>query len=238
VTAPDVVIPVRKGEGNEELRYALRSLCCLPHGRVWIAGYKPSWVGNVGHIDVAQVGTKHENALRNLLAACAHPEVSEEFVLWNDDFFLLEPLDAVPVYHCGPMTDFIRARKPLGDSAWMLGVRATEDVLHRLGHPDPVCYELHTPLPMTKSGTVEAMALALPELAKRAALQIKTLYGNIHGLGGERREDVKVFRPHDRWVGGPFLSTIDRLWGRHEATKMVMRKFPDRGPYEKERKRR
>jgi hypothetical protein len=37
----DVVVMVRVGREYDELRYALRSLCNVPHGRVWVYGGEP-----------------------------------------------------------------------------------------------------------------------------------------------------------------------------------------------------
>jgi hypothetical protein len=51
VTLPDVVYVVRPGNRNEELRYSLRSIAAhLPHRRVWLAGFCPSWVRNISFI--------------------------------------------------------------------------------------------------------------------------------------------------------------------------------------------
>lgn len=42
----DILYLCRPGE-NLELRYSLRSLRNVPHGRVWIFGDCPDWVTNV-----------------------------------------------------------------------------------------------------------------------------------------------------------------------------------------------
>ena len=70
---PDIVYVVRPGERNEELRYSLRSLSNLPHGRVWIAGYMPKWVTGVEHIPSPAKPGSHVHAKANLRAACQHP---------------------------------------------------------------------------------------------------------------------------------------------------------------------
>src|SRR5688572_14976620 len=100
----DIVFPIRASGRTDELRYSLRSLVNLPHDRVWIAGHRPEWVSKeVGHIAVHQLGgtTKYERSLANLLAACSHPEVSDEFVRFDDDFFVMVPMDRVPLLHQG-----------------------------------------------------------------------------------------------------------------------------------------
>ena len=239
VAPPDVVIPVRHGDSNEELRYALRTIDAhLPHGRVWLAGFRPGWAsGEVGHVPNAQRWTKHENSLRNLLAACRHPDVSEEFVLWNDDFFLLQALPGgVPTMHRGPVREFLagygRAR-----SQYLSGMDATARILQGLGVEDPLCYELHVPMPMTKTGVLEAYAAATaPRAPRHPALQLRTLYGNLSGVSGERVEDVKIFKSDQPWEPGPvpFLSTMDPYWGVHPASRAIIAKHPKPCRYERE----
>ena len=44
----DFVYIVKEDEKNEDLKYSLRSIAKFyPENKVWIVGYKPSWVKNV-----------------------------------------------------------------------------------------------------------------------------------------------------------------------------------------------
>lgn len=236
---PDVVIPVRHGDQNEELRYALRSIAAfLPHRHVWIVGHRPSWVTNAYGIHLPQNGTKHQNSLSNLLAACRDEAVSEEFVLWNDDFFLLEPLPAgVPALHRGPARDFLATYAGRRRSQYVMGLEATIEILEKLGHLDPLSYELHVPMPMTKSGVLTAHKMATAGgMPETLALQIRTLSGNLFPCRlPKRAEDVKIFVPGQPWAPGqsPFVSTMDGTWNRHPAGKYVRRLLRELGPYER-----
>jgi hypothetical protein len=234
---PDVVIPVRPGDHNPELRWALRSLELIPHGRVWLAGHMPHWIREARCIPTSQNRSKHENAEANIIAACRHDAVAEEFLLWNDDIFLLEPIERMPVLHRGPLREFLAEQEPkLGASAYMRGNRATLDILERLGHPDPLCYELHVPLPLTKSAVLEAHALARAEgMPATRALQLRSLTANHAGLGGDRARDVKVAKAHHDWTPGPlpFVSTTDAMWAQsHPAARHVKDLYPRPGRYE------
>jgi hypothetical protein len=233
---PDVVIPVRPGDDNEELRYALRSLRLLPHRRVWIAGYLPGWVRNVGHVHVRQQGTKYRNSTANLVAACRNGDVAEDFVLWNDDFFLLGPVERVEPMHRGEVRDvhaYYAAR--YRDSDYMRGMRMTADILWRLGVKHPLSYELHVPMPMTKSGFLEAHAKATVRgMPAPVALHKRTLYGNLAELGGERVEDVKVWDRQADWAPGPlpYVSTTESIFSTHPAGAHVRELHSEPGPYE------
>jgi hypothetical protein len=232
---PDVVIPVRPGDHNPELRWALRSLVNVPHGRVWIAGHMPSWVRDVRCIPTHQARSKYENSTRNVLAACRATGVAERFVLWNDDIFLLRPIDAVPVLHRGPVSKVIGYYESIASKAYLKGMRTTVDILNRLGCPDPLSYELHVPLPMTKSGFLYAHSAATAKgMPPTRVLHKRTLFGNVARIGGTETRDCKVFRIEQTWEPGDamFVSTVDTLFKRHPAGDYVRDLYPDSGPYE------
>src|SRR5690606_30767194 len=94
----DVVYPLPpKRAAYEELRYSLRSLANLPHDRVFIAGGLPNWVDNVEHIETVQEWpSKYVNLCVNIASACCDDRVSDPFILFNDDFFVMEPVEQVP----------------------------------------------------------------------------------------------------------------------------------------------
>jgi hypothetical protein len=237
MTVPDIVIPVRRGERNEELRYALRSLSFVPHGKVWIAGHMPSWVQNCGHIPTHQNGSKHQNSTKNLIKACQHDEVAEDFVLWSDDIFLLQKIEQVPVLHMGTLGDFIyRRTSMLGTSAYIRGVLATCEILCELGIEESLCYELHVPVSMTKSGMLEVFYAATAEgMPRTTALQVRSLFCNYFHVGGEPAIDSKVMYITDTWTPGLYLSSSDKIFGHHPVTKTMMQLFAEPGPYEARR---
>lgn len=236
-SAPDIVIPVREGDHNPELRWALRSLANIPHGTVWLAGHMPHWVRGCRCIPTTQNASKHQNSTTNLLAACNHDAVAEHFLLWNDDIFLLEQLERIEPMHRGTMAHFIERHAHLGNSQYMRGVRTTAEILTELGYRDALCYELHVPLPLTKAGVLAAHAAATAEgMPPTRALQLRSLTANMLELGGEQVDDVKVQAiTQPTWAPGPvpFVSTTDTMWGRkHPAATYVSELYPRPGPYE------
>ena len=62
----DLVYIVKNSEVNEDLRYSLRSVAkFVPHDKIWIVGYKPSWVQNVEYLPVPQnLGSKWKNLIK------------------------------------------------------------------------------------------------------------------------------------------------------------------------------
>jgi hypothetical protein len=223
---PDIVYVVRQGDRNEELRYSLRSLANLPHGKVWISGYKPVWVSDeVGHIKTQVKPGGHVHAKGNLRAACEHPEVAEQFVYMNDDFFFMAPLEQMPVMHRGPLSEVIKSERMA--SSYQRAMGKTLDILRKHGIAEPLMYDLHGPMLVTKTGMLEALALCSYPM-----IQERTIYGNLQGIGGELRRNHKVRRGQSGWNSWQFLSTNDNTFRTMPIGEHIRAKFPDQSAYE------
>jgi len=218
---PDIVYLCGPRVGDE-LRYSLRSLVNLPHRRVWLAGHAPKWVRDVGSIPVVQKpASKWRNQQANLLAAVNHPEVSERFVLFNDDFFVMEPVDDMPTLHRGPFAGLLGKYRQ-SRSEYSRRMVATANLLGE----DALCYDvIHTPFPMVKwqaKVTLESMG---------DGLLFRSVYGNDWQVGGVEHEDVKVgSRTHVG--GGPFVSTSDGSFRSGRVGRRIRATFTQRGAYE------
>ena len=104
----DFVYIVKESEDNEELRYSLRSISKFyPSNKIWIVGYKPSWIQNVNYIPVKQdCGDKWKNSVNNIIKACESEEISNDFILMNDDFIILKknkPLEIIGNFNLGSL---------------------------------------------------------------------------------------------------------------------------------------
>ncbi|MYX39040.1 MULTISPECIES: hypothetical protein [unclassified Streptomyces] len=230
----DLVVPVREGPVNEQLRYALRSWAAhLPHGRVWIIGYLPAWVAGVRHVPTEQAGrTKYVNTTSAVRAACEHPEVSDPILLCNDDFFTMRPIEEMPVLHRGPVREVEAYYASRGNGSYLRGLRETRDLLVQLGHADPLSYELHVPLEVGKA----AMLAALDAGRHLDVIHKRTMYGNLAGLGGERIDDVKVLHRMPRFdKGAAFLSTMPDSFTNGAVGHHIRRAFPQACTYERRR---
>ena len=230
----DVVYLVRPGEQNDELRYSLRSLANLPHDTVWIAGHKPAWVTGVRHIPTAQTATKHANAYGNLVSALTCDEISAEFVLMNDDFFITSPLPSVPTLHRGPVADVVaeyRRMFPRG-SLYTTAMQQTAEWLQAQGVAEPLSYELHMPMVLERQGLLDVLSRAEGDGVDVTRMHYRTAWGNLAGVGGERVEDCKVY-PGDRFthLPTPFASSMDATF-RGRAGRLARRAFPTPSPYE------
>ena len=90
---------------NRELRYSLRALeaHCKDVDDVWVVGNKPPFLANnVKYLWVEDSGEWWQNAFRKTMAAI-DAGISDEFLLMNDDFYMLEDFTAAqyPYYYKG-----------------------------------------------------------------------------------------------------------------------------------------
>lgn len=222
----DYVYLCKEGD-NEELRYSIRSvLKNAPEGIVWLVGGKPDWyVGN--HIHVTQGRMAYSNARNILNAIIKSDSISNDFVLMNDDFFVMKPIDEIPVLHGGSLKKKAYMRHEIAPGAFYTNMlHSTIQSLTRNKIKDPLDYELHVPMIMNKD--------KLNSVLKNNGLW-RSLYGNIHNIGGTEQDDVKIYggkplnlNPVDI-ENSVFLSTDDFSF---KEMNFIRESFPDKSIYE------
>lgn len=225
-----VLIPVRPGDRNEELRFALRSIAAnLPHDEVWIVGHKPNWLTNVEFIAGNTQPHPKANIYHNLLAACEHPDVPDDLTIFNDDFYVTEPVEAVAVHYRSTLQEHIdlpRLQQTKG--WWWQSLTTTQICLQALGHIDPLSYELHIPLPARKQLMAETLR-RFEHIRPSNPPQWRTLYGVVNDIGGTVAPDPKSYKSGP--VRTPYHSTTDTSF-KHFA-QHFQTQFPAPSKYEK-----
>ena len=182
-----------KDGNNEELRYSIRSVVeSFPDSKIWVVGGKPIWyTGN--YIEVTQNLSKYRNAIENLKALCNSEEISDRFVLMNDDFYIVKNIDSIKDYHGGPLLEKINLYQKLNsNSNYTRKLAATYKKIKSLGIENPLDYELHVPMVMEKEKLKQT-------LEHNYQFLWRSIYGNVFNVGGEQMEDVKVY------VKGPLV---------------------------------
>ena len=231
----DLVYICRDGE-NEELRYSIRSAVAnLKHDKIWVVGGKPDWYSG-NYIPVPQVLSKYENAKKNMQTIASSTEISNNFVLMNDDFFILKRVKALHYYHGGSIDNKIRyLKKKYGTSAYIKLLLRTKLALRQFGIRDVLDYALHIPFKMNRGKLSKILDL---NLSWRLA------YGNIYQVGGHlvkikdgTSRDVKIYKDKDvlsgkatNTISDTFLSSNDDSF--EELLPMLSTMFPDPSPWE------
>ena len=227
----DIVYLCRQGK-NEELRYSLRSISKnLPTSRVWVVGYKPDWYTG-DFISVPDTSSKFKN-IHNLIKTVAYDDrISDDFVMMNDDFFVLEPMPTVPVLHGGPLLEKInRYREINPNSPYITLLNRTYQVLLTMGIHNPIDYDIHIPMPMNRTKLKETILIKhLP----------RSTYGNLAGIGGEQITDVKAYSRKSAMAKGsydfkngnlPFVSCEDDSF-EVLLNSLLIDLFPEPSKYE------
>ena len=209
----DFVYICKPGD-NEELRYSIRSvLYSFPDAKIWVVGGKPSWYsGNYVYVD--QNHHKYANAINNLHAICDSNEISEEFVLMNDDFFIIKKIYRIDQFYNGLLSTKIdKYTKITGSSMYIKKLMLTRTRLIDYGISNPLDYELHVPMVMEKE-KLKRIILKYPSCLWRS------MYGNIYSVGGSQMDDVKIYtnkkhsaRSNEITEHSTFLSTEDQAFG-------------------------
>lgn len=179
----DLVYIVREGDDNDDLKYSLRSIAKhYPDYKVWIVGYKPTWVENVNYIHVLQSGTKWQNSVKNILTACKDERISDDFILMNDDFFCIEPkcsIEQIGDTCLGSLDSAIaKHNKP---SKWCEAFVLVKILMERIGIKTPYySFEAHLPLKINKKKYLEIMDNEHVRTYMRSnnVLHKRTLYKN------------------------------------------------------------
>lgn len=226
----DVVYTNRDGD-NPELRYSLRTLHNVDHDRVWIFGGAPAWINpdTVTHRHRMQAGSPYSSTRGHIQAACNTDEVSDPFMLWNDDFYAMHHVGTMPVYHRGLMSAMLDS--PL-KTPWAKGLRETAALMDKRGILDgAMSYDVHLPLVIHKTEMREALRLA--KNIHTDAIHLRTLYGAVAGLGGTPHRDPKMMRKSDPFPSGAWLSSSNDTF-RSTVEPVLRYLFPDKSVYEKE----
>ena len=216
--------PRAKLKGDEELFYSLRSVQKYLTGyrRIFIIGDEPNFLQAPGVsctclLTKDPYKSKQHNVARKLLLACHESRIADSFVLFNDDFFLLKPLDVLhlPFYRSGTLKMHLEWQEPNREPGdpYMGAMKNTIRQLEAHGLPT-TDFEVHTPIAFNK----EILSVVLGDSfdwSSQWGLLYRSLYGNYLRIAGERMpgHDVKIGEdltaPHIKQTVGDnaFLST-------------------------------
>lgn len=232
------IYPVRPGDHNPELAYSVRSLANAPQiDEVWTVGHCPAWLSPDRHIDGNRRANGHANVYDNIRLAChAAKNLGEDVAIFNDDFYLTDHVAELPTLYRSTLDEHLdlpRVRKAARrryapDRWWPDSLNTTRTCLQAHGIAVPLSYELHVPFlcnPDLMAQTLHQFRHVTPDNPP----QWRTLYGNLHEIGGHRTDDAKAYSPGQ--LRRPFHSTEDQTFS-YFATQLDAL-FPDPSRYEK-----
>lgn len=223
----DILYPYQKGDC--EMKYSLRSLENLPHGKVFIYGDLPENISakKVHYIPFEHSGTKYKNTTAIMELAARNEEISDDFILMNDDFFVMQkiinPDEELNLYRGDALEVYKDYTDRYGKEAnYAKGMLETIKFMQSLGIERPLSYELHTPMIFNKRKFLDM--LNIKGVRDILALHKRSLYGNLYKQGGVAMEDVKIFtiNPYTPPPDKKFISCSDTAWAN---LREYMQKF-------------
>lgn len=223
----DVVYPYRRPWDEFELKFSLRSLAKnLPHSRVIVAGDPPKFKTEaLTHVPVSRQADRFMSSTANIMGAIEGAGIEGEFVVMNDDFFILKPW-TYQREHKATIDEYIEGGGASG--GYLSMVKRTKEMLAAHGVKDALFYGLHTPAVYDARKLVELVR----EFTGESYL-LKTLYCNLHPMPSKQRPDVKA---HE-WTGAPpaedMFSTSDRCARSLSFRGWMRRRFPRPSPFER-----
>ena len=230
----DIVYTVKEKPENEELRYSLRSLRNLPHNKVFIYGGLPNCVDPeaVNYVRVNQrYGNKWLNTAAQLIYITQNDNITEDFIWFNDDFFVMKPIKELEYYRDRTLSERIRdfGRKNQFHTRGKYATRLRKAQWSLQAHDKEINnFELHIPMVFNREKLLKVMKQFPNQGAKRS------LYGNCCVENPIQRSDVKIYDFLQKPTGEEdFLSTTDGTFSTGAVGKFIRNKFRKASPYER-----
>lgn len=218
---------------DNELRYSLRSVeRYLPEARILIFGERPEWLTGVIHVSMRDsYPNKLANARSKYKAIATSPIVASDFVLMNDDFFFLKPVEEIKYYSRGKMKDLI-ARHPTQGGYYFRSLQDTRNKLVGMGLEEPDDFEIHSPIIFNKEKLLTTMGI----MGEEKAYSLRSCYGNLNNIEPEETIDFKAANLTELAFqikrDAEYLSISDALVAAPEFREWIERKFHKPSKYE------
>ena len=226
----DVVYMLKESDTNPELAYSLRSIeRNLAFGRVWFYGGKPTGFQPDCNVRMEQYGTSKWKRVRNMLErACKNSDITEDFYLFNDDFYVLQRMESVPFMYNGSIADHvlhIESRHMNLPSTYTMQLRKARQALVEAGLPT-LNYAIHVPLLVNRARMLETL-MRFPDVP-----MFRNMYGNMWIQGAIKHEDVKIVGLDRVPEGWDFCSTDDASFRDGKVGEYVRGMFTEKSRWE------
>ena len=224
----DIVYILKPEMDTEELKYSLRSVeANFPHRKVWFVGGQPKGLKPDVALPHKQSGTDKWELIRSsMLKVVTEADLTEEFFLFNDDFFIMKPVKGKFVNYAEKTLTWriedLKKTYPWLNRYGRTLVKAREE-LKRLGCTE-VNFEVHTPMLFKKS--------LVPSILKCSSPQMRSVYGNVNGIPYTDRDDVKVYDLETVPEDADFLSTNDEIFTKGKVGEYIRECFPTPSRFE------
>ena len=238
---PDIVYLYADGCSTwrgRELGFSLRSL--IKHGKnfgkVFIVGDKPNYLNeNIIHISKEDDKShcKERRLYEKILTACRTGEISDPFIFFNDDYFLVKDIDmaSLPYYYFNTL-ELKASLRPKKD-IYFKALKNTYEILKSKGL-STIHFDIHYPMYYHKEFFEKAM-LAY-DWKIRGGYVVKSLYANTMKIIGTPKKDRKIFHSHNKReimeaITGTDLFSTENI--TRTMSEVLQKLYPEKSIYEK-----
>lgn len=218
----DVVYILKEQLDTDELRYSLRSVeKNFPHRKVWFISGQPEGFKPDEKIEHKQAGAnKWDQIKSSMWKVLENEDITEDFYLFNDDFFIMKPVKGKFVN----MVDGTLERRIIelvtdckGYNSYAKTLLKANEELKTLGCPQ-MNYDLHTPMLINKEK-------ARNSIGKCSSPQLRSIYGNINRSPYVIHPDVKVYDMESVPEDPDYLSTNDTTFEKGKIGQYIRDTF-------------
>ena len=226
----DIVYILKEGVEPDEIRYSLRSVCKnFPYKEVWFYGGKPEGITPDHYVEFRQKGMMPwEKVVSTIIEICRNKEISDDFWLFNDDFFIMKKVEDMPPYYDKTLLrriQQIEGRRGGAPSLYSTQLRRTREALVNEGYRT-LNYAVHMPMLINKKKALKVI-MKYPKVS-----MFRSLYGNVYRVGGEQHTDVKIFDDKSPKKDVDFLSTTETSFRNCPVGEFIRERFPEKCKYE------
>ena len=225
----DLIYILKADIDTEELKYSLRSVeRNFPINRVWFVGGQPEGLEPDIRLKHDQVGnSKWEMIRSSMWKAVSDERLSEDFFLFNDDFFVMEPVDTDSFRNFvdGTLERRIdELHSESGMNAYTRTLFKLEQELKTM-HEPTMNFDVHLPMLLNKEQVRST-------LYKCSSPQMRSAIGNINRLPFVIHPDVKVYDLESVPVNETYLSTNDDTFKKGNVGKYIRETFTTKSRFE------
>lgn len=224
----DIVYILKNDYDSEELRYSIRSVVQnFPYRKlVFVGGCPKDIKPDIFIPDLQEGTTKWERSMHSLKLAIDNDELTEDIWLFNDDFFIMNPVRSDVNYFSGSLerqTIKMKEKHPRGFGY----IRSLESLRASLFNinKDTLCFALHIPFLINR---VKAKLL-FEEFP--GTKMFRSLYGNYYEIECSYMRDVKVY-DLETVPDTSYISTTDESFKNGKVGKFLRAYFANPSKYE------
>lgn len=232
----DIIYLLKDSAYNDELKYSLRSVeQNFPHRKVFFYGGKPTGLVPDEQVILRQRETTKYDRVRTMLQkVCEDDRITKDFVLFNDDFFVMKPVKLLSPYYYETLEwlcDQIDSKRKT-PSPYTERLKDTAMMLKRFIalEQSPLNFELHIPMIFNR----EQLSTVLRWTNLNG---VRSIYGNIFYTPPDNlpssHPDVKIIGTNLVPANMDFLSTTENSFGNGAVGRLIRETFPNKSRFER-----